>query len=82
MAFQVLHWVPLLTTILQFLQIATGILLILGILIQHRASGLSQTFGGAGATFVQRRGAERAVYIFSVWLSVAFFVLAVLQWYA
>lgn len=67
--------------ILDILQIVTGILLIAGILIQHRASGLSQTFGGAGATYVQRRGAERAVYIFSIWLSVAFFGLAIVQWY-
>lgn len=67
--------------ILDILQIVTGVLLIASILIQHRASGLSQTFGGAGATFVQRRGAERVVYLAGIWLSVAFFGLAILQWY-
>jgi len=66
---------------LDILQVVTGVLLIAGILIQHRASGLSQTFGGAGATYVQRRGAERVVYTFTIWLSVAFFGLAILQWY-
>lgn len=66
---------------LDILQVVTGVLLIAGILIQHRASGLSQTFGGAGATYVQRRGAERVVYLASIWLSAAFFCLAILQWY-
>ena len=29
------------------------------ILLQHRASGLSATFGGTGSSYVQRRGAEK-----------------------
>ncbi|HLC66624.1 preprotein translocase subunit SecG [Candidatus Peribacteria bacterium RIFCSPHIGHO2_02_FULL_53_20] len=51
------------------------------ILLQHRASGLSATFGGTGATYVQRRGAEKLLYQSSIWLSVAFFGLAVARWY-
>lgn len=68
-------------TALTILQIAVSILLSLSILVQHRASGLSATFGGTGATYVQRRGAEKVLYQVSVWLSVAFFALAVLSWY-
>lgn len=56
-------------------------LLILTILLQHRASGLSQTFGGAGTTFVQRRGAEKLLYQASVALSIAFFGLALVDLY-
>ena len=63
------------------LHVIIAVLLSLSILLQHRASGLSATFGGTGATYVQRRGAEKLIYQASIWLSVAFFVLAVLRWY-
>jgi protein translocase SecG subunit len=68
-------------TILLAIHALVSILLCLSILIQHRASGLSATFGGSGAVVVQRRGAERVVYRASIWLSVAFFVLAVVELY-
>ena len=63
------------------LQAIVSVLLSFGILVQHRASGLTSTFGGSGAVFVQRRGAEKVVYKLSIWLSVIFFTLAVVQWY-
>lgn len=63
------------------LEAAVSVLLIISILLQHRASGLSQTFGGAGTTFVQRRGAEKLLYQASIVLSIAFFALAVLGLY-
>lgn len=62
--------------ILLFIEVGVSILLSLFILLQHRASGLTATFGGGGATFVQRRGAEKVIYRASVWLSVIFFALA------
>ena len=66
---------------LTLLHVLIGILMSLGILMQHRAAGLSATFGGTGVSFVQRRGAERVVYKATVWLSVAFFALSVVRWY-
>ncbi len=69
---------------MQFLlstEVAISLLLSLLILLQHRASGLSATFGGAGATYVQRRGAEKVLFRFTIWLSVAFFAIAVLMMY-
>lgn len=60
---------------------AIAILICLGILIQHRVSGLSATFGGSGAVYVQRRGAERVVYRATVWLSVVFFAFTIVRWY-
>ncbi|MBI3619143.1 preprotein translocase subunit SecG [Candidatus Peregrinibacteria bacterium] len=68
---------PLLT----FLQIVISLLLSLLILLQHRASGLTATFGGSGATFVQRRGAEKVIYKLSIWLSVIFFAMTIVQLY-
>jgi len=58
-----------------------GILLSLVIILQQRTSGLSATFGGTGATFVQRRGGEAVLYKATIWLSIVFFGLGVLQLY-
>ena len=59
-----------------------AVLLMFTIVVQHRASGLSATFGGSGETnFVQRRGAEKVIYKATIWLSIAFFGLAILRWY-
>ncbi len=63
--------------LLNTLEIVTGILLSLAILLQHRASGLSATFGGGGSTYVQRRGAEKVLFQLTIWLAVAFFAIAV-----
>lgn len=61
--------------------VVVSVLLTLTILLQHRASGLSATFGGTGSTYVQRRGAEKVLYKIAIWLSVIFFALAILDWY-
>lgn len=71
----------MLNTVLMFVQLVIAILLTVGILLQHRASGLSATFGGTGAAYVQRRGAEKVLFSATVVLSVAFFVLATIQMY-
>lgn len=62
--------------ILIVLEMILGSLLALLILLQHRASGLSATFGGAGTAYVQRRGAEKVLFTLTVWISIAFFVVA------
>jgi protein translocase SecG subunit len=58
-----------------------GTLLALLILIQHRASGLSATFGGSGSTYVQRRGAEKVLFTATIWLCGAFLGLALAMMY-
>ena len=58
-----------------------AILLSLCILVQHRVSGLTSTFGGSGAVVVQRRGAEKVVYKLTILLSIAFFAIAIALWY-
>lgn len=64
-----------------FLQAVLGVLMTLSILLQHRASGLSATFGGSDTSFVQRRGAERVLYQGTIILSIAFFALTIVDWY-
>lgn len=68
-------------SIIVWIQAVIAVLLCLCILVQHRASGLSSTFGGGGAVQVQRRGAERVIYRLTIWLSVAFFALGVVEWF-
>jgi len=51
------------------------------ILLQHRASGLSATFGGGGATYIQRRGAESVIFRAAIWLSVLFFLIPLVMWF-
>ncbi len=67
--------------ILMTIETVVAILMSLCILLQHRTSGLSATFGGSGATYVQRRGAEKALFVFTIWLAVAFFVIAAVLMY-
>lgn len=67
--------------IFDFIEVPVALLLIASILIQQRASGLSQSFGGSGVTYVQRRGAEKVLYRVSIILSCIFFAIPVLQWF-
>ncbi|MDD5750895.1 MAG: preprotein translocase subunit SecG [Candidatus Peribacteraceae bacterium] len=67
--------------ILITVEVIVSLLLSLTILLQHRAAGLSATFGGIGTSYVQRRGAEKLLYQTSVWLGIIFFVIPVLLWY-
>lgn len=69
-------------SLVESLQFISGVLLVICITVQHRASGLSSAFGGSGASMVvQRRGAERLIYTATIWLSIFFFGLSVARWY-
>lgn len=68
-------------SIFLWIEAIIAILLSLCILVQHRVSGLTSTFGGSGAVYVQRRGAEKVIYKVTILLSIAFFGIAVLLWY-
>jgi protein translocase SecG subunit len=68
-------------TVITVIEVASAVLLSLCILIQHRSSGLSATFGGSGAVAIQRRGAEKVIFRATIWLSIIFFGLTVTQWY-
>ncbi len=63
------------------IEMVLGAFLALLILLQHRASGLSATFGGSGAAYVQRRGAEKVLFQLTIWVSVAFFGIATAMMY-
>ena len=62
--------------ILLLIEAGLGGLLMLLILLQHRASGLSAAFGGMGTTYVQRRGAEKVLYQLTIWIAIIYFGIA------
>lgn len=59
-------------------QIVVSILLIISILLQNRAEGLGQMFGGGGEVFRTKRGFEKFLYKATIALAVIFAVLSLL----
>jgi preprotein translocase subunit SecG len=53
-----------------------GIFLMLAILMQARGSGLSATFGGDSSVYRSRRGIERRLWQFTIFLAVLFCVFS------
>lgn len=64
---------------LNWIQLALSIPLIIAILLQAKGAGLSAVFGGEGNVFRTRRGAEKTLFIFTIMLSVLFFGVALLN---
>jgi protein translocase SecG subunit len=64
-----------------YIQAVLAVLLIFIVLLQHRAAGLSATFGGNDTSYVQRRGAELFLFKAGIIVSVVFFALTVVDWY-
>lgn len=68
-------------TVVLIIQAVLAVLLCLCILLQHRAAGISATFGGNGGAYVQRRGAEKLLYQATIVLAIAIAVLTAIGWY-
>lgn len=49
-----------------------GILLVISILLQNRGSGLGMAFGGEGNVYLTKRGVEKKLFQFTIFLSIAF----------
>lgn len=65
-------------SILQSLEIVFGLLLIVSILLQQRGSGLGGAFGGQGAVYRSRRGAERFLFQATMIFALLFVAVAVI----
>lgn len=57
---------------LRIITIVLAIFLTLSILVQQRGSGLGGAFGGEGAVYRTRRGAERFLFRLTIVLAVLF----------
>jgi protein translocase SecG subunit len=69
---------------LLILQIIVCGFLIVSILLQNRAEGLGKMFGGGGEVFRTKRGLEKFLYYFTIFLIVVliFLSLAILKYVA
>ena len=63
--------------IISISEIVVAVLLIISILLQNRGAGLSSTFGGDFGGYYSKRGFEKFLVYFSVFLSAVFISLAV-----
>lgn len=64
--------------ILLIAQMAVSILLLLAILIQAKGTSLGRSFGGS-ASYHTKRGAERALFMATIFLAVIFVGLSLLN---
>ncbi len=67
------------TIVLNVLQIASGVLLIAFILLQHRGTGLGGAFGGAGNIYRSKRGIEQVLFRGTIGLGILFVAVALLS---
>jgi preprotein translocase subunit SecG len=65
---------------LNIAQIISSVALVIVILLQVRTGGMGGVFGGSdSAVYKTRRGVERTLFNITVGLSIAFFVITVLN---
>lgn len=62
---------------INIIEIVVAILLTISILLQNRGAGLSSTFGGDFGGYYSKRGFEKFLVYFSIFLSAAFLILAI-----
>ncbi len=66
-------------TYLNIAMIIVSVLLIALIIVGARNSAVGNVFGGDSPVYHSRRGIERTLFNVTVWVSVIFFVLAILS---
>ena len=60
-------------------QIILGIALIAGVLIQSKGEELGGVFGGSQGVYQTRRGVDRLLFTITVFLAIAFFIMAIVN---
>lgn len=64
-------------TILQFITVGSGVLMVLSILLQQRGASLGAGFGSSGELYTTRRGLDKNLYEATIVLAVVF-ILSIL----
>ncbi len=69
-----------LQAVLPYAQVVLSLLLIIGIVLQHRGASLGGAFGGDNfaSTFYKRRGAEKFLFQATIVIAVLYVIAAVL----
>jgi preprotein translocase subunit SecG len=63
--------------IINIIEVVVAVLLVVSILLQNRGAGLGGTFGGDFGGYYSKRGFEKFLVMFSIFLSTAFIILAI-----
>jgi preprotein translocase subunit SecG len=58
----------------KILQIVVSVILVLLVLIQGKGGGLSSTFGGSFTMYRSKRGAEKVIFVFTIFLAIVLIV--------
>lgn len=62
--------------VLNIVEIVLAVLLVTGVLLQARGSGLGAAFGGDGSVYRTRRGIEKRLHVATIVVAIAFFGVA------
>lgn len=69
---------PNIQNALLYVQIGICILVVISVLLQNRAEGLGKMFGGGGEVFRTKRGLEKFLYYFTIFLTVLLVAISLL----
>ncbi len=64
--------------ILLIVQIITGLLTIVLVILQSKGTGIGSTFGGDMGFYSTKRGAEKMLFIFTIVVATIFFITSLL----
>lgn len=64
---------------LTIIELVTGIILTITILMQHRGTGLGGAFGGEDLSYRSRRGVEKLLYRLTLVSAAIFIIVAIAQ---
>jgi len=65
--------------IINIIQLASAIALIVAIILQNRGTGLGSAFGGEGNVYRAKRGMEKTLFRLTIVLAIIFFVTAIVN---
>ena len=69
----------ILNVFLGIAQIILAVALIVAVLVQSKGEELGGVFGGAQSVYQTRRGVDKLLFTITVFLAIAFFVLAIIN---
>ena len=66
-------------TLLTVIQIILSILLIIAILLQAKGTGLGSEWGGSGKFYHTKRGMERVLFGFTIFIASVYFITSIVN---
>lgn len=64
--------------IMMITEVVLCVLLVISVILQNRAEGLGSLFGGGGEIFRTKRGLEKFLYYFTIFLAIIISVLSLI----